>query len=139
MEKTRLTAWTLHPREMTRSLEQTSKQQNRETEQAFSMTVMHLYPVDPTMSHADPNASSGTNRAHISYSYRANYAMVHCGLLVYIEFNPPQLRTRRAMNVIRNTVVRSRNHCCHRHAITRPFVPLTYTSVNNTSIPYLLA
>jgi len=35
------------------------------------------------------------------------------------------------MNVIRNNVVRSRNHCCHRHAITCPPVPVTYTSVNN--------
>ena len=56
VEKTRLTAWTLHPREMTWSLKLTSKQQNRETEMVFSMTVMHLHPVDPTMSHADPNA-----------------------------------------------------------------------------------
>ena len=48
-----------------------------------------------------------------------------------MKFNPPQLRTRRAMNVTRNSVVRSRNHCCHRHAITRASVLLTNTSVNN--------
>jgi hypothetical protein len=102
-EKTRLTAWTLHPREMSWSFKPMYKPQNRETEKAFSMTVTNLHPVEPTLLHADTYAYSGTGSAHTSKTCRANYAMVHCGLLVYVKFNPPQLRTRRAMNVICNT------------------------------------